>query len=257
MTRNIAIGPEEVWRTQPLPGFAAIIQRSPAEKKKAAVTLVTELTIVNPPLLPMLKWELSCIVKPIDNKKEFAFLSTYRSTTILNSGTTFYLIKDRGYFIDIENEDRPPVKTTSQGDLLTTGRGTCVMEMRLGELTHHVMLKECLHTPGTMLNLLSVRCMLQKGWDCNFKGVTATTGSHCTLSYQGEWLEDIPALENLFYIQVHFLHTAELTNETTIYKCLHGDSSNLGSLAYTYGSPWQRSHQILTTNGNQHFGWLS
>ena len=154
-----------------------------SREEKAAAHLVTEPTIVNSPLSPMLKQELFCIVKSINNEKEFMFLSTYRSATIIDSGTTSHLVKNRGYFINIENEDQPPAKITSQENLLTTGRGTCIVEMRLGQSTHHAILKECLHASSTMLNLLLVEHMLQKEWDCNFKDVTASTGSHCTLSY--------------------------------------------------------------------------
>ena len=79
--------------------------KKPNKEEKATV-VITEQTPVVPPPLPMLRRELSCVVKPmIDNEKEFTFLSGYRSATILDSSTTSHLIKDRGYFIDIEDED--------------------------------------------------------------------------------------------------------------------------------------------------------
>lgn len=69
----------------------------------------------------------------IDNEEELVFFSMHRSATILDSGTTSCLIKDRGCFIDIEDEDHPLVKTTSQGNLSTTGRGMCIVKIELGE----------------------------------------------------------------------------------------------------------------------------
>ena len=192
--------------------------KKPNKEETAAVVITEQTPVISPPF-PMLRRELSCIIKPmINNEKEFTFLSGYGSATILDSDTTSHLIKDRGYFIDKEDKDQLPVKTASRRDLLTTGRGTCIVEIELGGSTHCITLKDCLHAPGTMLNLLLVGRMLQKGWDCNFKGATTSTGSHCTLLYQGEQLGNVPASGNLFYLQVCFLYTTELTNKTTIYK---------------------------------------
>ena len=83
-------------------------------------------------------------------------------TTILDSGATSHLIKDRGYFIDFVKEDCPPVKTANQGMLRTSGCGSCVVEIALGKDTYCLVLKECLHAPGALLNLLSVGHMLNQ-----------------------------------------------------------------------------------------------
>lgn len=197
--------------------------------EKAAVAVVSDST----PSPPTLKRELSCTAIPmIDDENGYAFLSTHAFATILDSGTTSHLIKDRGYFTDFKDEDHPPVKTASQGDLLTTGRGTCIIEITLGNSTHQVILQDCLHAPSATLNLLSVGRMLQKGWDCNFKGSTTTMGPHCSLSFKGEHLGTVPLSGNLFYLQVRFLHPSELINRMTVYKeiCTH---ANTEMSAYT------------------------
>ena len=81
-------------------------------------------------------------------------------STILDSGATSHLIRDRGYFVDFATEDRPSVKTTNQETLSMLGRGTCIVELKLGKDTHRIVLKDCLHAPSALLNLLSVGCML-------------------------------------------------------------------------------------------------
>ena len=88
--------------------------------------------------------------------------------TILDSGVMSHLIKDRGYFVDCVIEDRLSVKTANQGTTFTLGHGTCIVELRLGQETHCVVLKDCLHASSALLNLLSVRCMLSWGWGCDF-----------------------------------------------------------------------------------------
>lgn len=55
--------------------------------------------------------------------------------------------------------------------LCTTGRGTCVADLILEGEKYRIMLDNCLHAPGALTNLLSVGCMLEKGWDYEFKGV--------------------------------------------------------------------------------------
>lgn len=109
------------------------VRNSRPKGEKAAVTVISDST----PSPPTLKCELFCAAIPmIDDENKYAFLSTHAFTTILDSGTTSHLIKDRGYFTDFKDEDHPPVKTMSQEDLLTTGRGTCVIEIALGNSTH-------------------------------------------------------------------------------------------------------------------------
>ena len=102
---------------------------------------------------------------------------------ILDSGATSHLIRDKGYFVDFATEDRPSVKTTNQETLSMLGRGTCIVELKLGKDTHRIVLKDCLHAPSALLNLLSVGHMLLQGWGCDFRGTTSSSGPSCQLSY--------------------------------------------------------------------------
>ena len=104
-------------------------------------------------------------------------------STILDFGATSHLIRDRGYFVDFATEDHLPVKTVNQGMLSMLGRGTCIVKLKLGKNTHRIVLKDCLHTPSALLNLLSVGHMLLQGWGCDFRGTTSSSGPSCQLSY--------------------------------------------------------------------------
>jgi hypothetical protein len=69
-----------------------------------------------------------------------------------------------------------------------------------------------------MLNLLSVGRMLQKGWDCDFKGSNSITGPCCRLSYQGAILGETPLSGNLCYLNIRFIHPDQLTLGTVLHK---------------------------------------
>ncbi|KIK81070.1 hypothetical protein PAXRUDRAFT_763362 [Paxillus rubicundulus Ve08.2h10] len=86
--------------------------------------------------------------------------------TILDSGTTSHLVMDHHYFLDFTIEDCPPVKTANHSQLTSTGCGTCIADVTIGGNKHHLTLKDCLHTPGALLNLLSVGRMLTKCYAC-------------------------------------------------------------------------------------------
>lgn len=145
-------------------------------------------------------------------------MTPHTFATTLDLGMTSHLIKDRGYFLDFMQEDRPPVKTANHGHLLTTGHRTCVVEITLGGSTYHITLKDCLHAPVGLLNLLSVQQMLQKGWDCDFMGSNANSGPRCCLSYHDEALGEIPMTGNLCYLNIHFLHPDKLSSGPKIHR---------------------------------------
>ena len=110
-------------------------------------------------------------------------------STLLNSGTTSHLITNQEYFINSQAEDNPGIQTANHGVLCTTGRGTRVADLILGGEKYWVTLHDCLHAPGMFTNLLSVRRMLKKGWDCEFKGSCNGKSAHCQFSYDSEVLQ--------------------------------------------------------------------
>ena len=206
----------------------AWIQNKKKEKGETAAAAVLPTATV--PTIPLLmtsslpstdhRCDLSCtgIIEDKPYSKLACLMTPHTFTTILDSGMTSHLIKDRGYFLDFTQEDRPPVKTANHGNLLTTGCRTCVVEITLGGLTYRVTLKDCLHALGGVLNLLSVGWVLQKGWDCDFKGSNANSGPHCCLSYHGEALGEIPMTRNLCYLNICFLHPDELSSGPKLHR---------------------------------------
>jgi hypothetical protein len=101
-------------------------------------------------------------------------------SVILDSGTTVTLVKDRSLFHTYSTEDPISVKTANHGILQTNGRGTCVAWLRIGGQRMRLRMSNCLHAPDALLNLISVSCMNQKGWDVNFlKWREASGCSHC------------------------------------------------------------------------------
>ena len=92
-----------------------------------------------------------------------------------------------------------------------------MVELTLGKDTHCLILKECLHTPGALLNLLLVGHMLNHSWGCEFKGGAAGSPL-CILSYCGEVLGTVPLMDILCYLPVHFLYLNDLTARPPPYK---------------------------------------
>ena len=131
-------------------------------------------------------------------------------STLLDSGTTSHLVTNQEYFIDFRTEDNPGVQTANHGMLCTTGRGTCVTDLILGGEKYQVILHDCLHAPNALTNLLSVERMLEKGWDCEFKGSRSGSLAQCQLSYNGEALGDISLMGNLCHVELHFIHPSKL-----------------------------------------------
>ena len=107
--------------------------------------------------------------------------------------------------MDFVTEDHPPVKTANQGTLSMLGCRTCIVELKLGKDTHRIILKDCLHAPSALLNLLSVSRMLLQGWGCDFRGTTSSSGPSCQLSYKGNVLGDLVMTNNLCYVPLHFI----------------------------------------------------
>ena len=159
--------------------------------------------------------ELSCaaITEPPDSVVNHSHSASFIST-LLNSGTTLHLVTGREYFLDFRMEDNPGVQTVNHGMLCTTGRGTCIAELILGSEKYRVTLHKCLHAPEALVNLLSVGHMLEKGWDCEFRGSCGGGTAHCQLSYNGEVLGSLPLVGNLCHVNLQFIHPNELVSRT-------------------------------------------
>jgi hypothetical protein len=123
-------------------------------------------------------------------------------STILDSGTTSNLIMDWSFFWTYSESSHVTVKTANHGSLPTSGQGTCVADLMLGNQTFRVMFTDCLHAPGAMINLLSIGHMLSKKWLCIFEHSPVW----CQLKYQGESLGEIPMTRNLYFLDLKFIY---------------------------------------------------
>lgn len=124
--------------------------------------------------------------------------------TILDSGTTVTLVKDRRFFHTYSTEDPVDVLMANHGVLQTTGRGTCVAWFTINGRRLRIRLSNCLHAPNALLNLLSVSGMNMKGWDVNFRASMI-----CELSYKGSPVGSIPATGKLYAPDFEFIPFTE------------------------------------------------
>lgn len=130
-----------------------------------------------------------------------AFASAAYST-ILDSGTTVTLVRDRKFFWSYSTADPVIVRTANHGSLSTSGRGDCLVGLNIGGKRYRVRLTNCLHAPDAMINLLSVGYMVDQGWGCNFVGAPA----RCDLSYREKLLGSLPLVNKLCFVDLEFLY---------------------------------------------------
>ena len=149
--------------------------------------------------------ELSCASLDIST------LHTPHLAALLDPGTTSHIITNQAHFINFTPEDHSPVKTANQGELSTFGQGTCIVDITIGGVEHHVTLQDCLYAPEAVFNLISVGCMLQRGWDCVFKGLLLPSGPYCKFLHKGQSLRQVPMVGNLCQLDMHFIPPARLS----------------------------------------------
>ncbi|KIJ21163.1 hypothetical protein PAXINDRAFT_6933 [Paxillus involutus ATCC 200175] len=141
--------------------------------------------------------DLSCVsIEPLDSgilSLELAAHVHSALSTILDSGTTTTLIWDRAHFWSFSQDSSPTVHTANHGFLATSSQGDCMAILTVSGVKRCIRFSNCLHAPDAMLNLLSVGWMLNKGWECNFKG----NPSHCDLVYRGHGLGSLPLSSSL------------------------------------------------------------
>jgi len=125
--------------------------------------------------------------------------------TILDSGTTVMLVKERCYFHTYSTADPINILTTNHGVLQTTGCGSCIAWLTIGKQCLHIHLSNCLHAPNALLNLLSVSCMNAKGWDINFR-----SNMTCELGYKGSLPSSIPATGKLYAPNLEFIPSSDV-----------------------------------------------
>jgi hypothetical protein len=201
-------------------GQAPWMKNKKKEKDVAAAVMTTTSTAPAPAPAPA----IAAVIMQVDltslyNDVSFASITEVVNdvscsvslpfSTILDSGTTVTLVKDRHSFHTYSTEDTVPVHTANYGVLNTTRRGMCIAWMTIGKKCLRVRLSNCLHAPNAMLNLLSISCMNAKGWDVNFK-----SNMTCELGYKGHLLGAIPATGKLYAVDLDFIPNTEALTDT-------------------------------------------
>ena len=92
--------------------------------------------------------------------------SVARSVWFLGSGASFHMTGDQDLFSDLEEKDLGVhIEMGDDGRYSATGIGTISFERESGK---PFILKEVLHVPGLMKNLISVAMLEDKGYDVVF-----------------------------------------------------------------------------------------
>jgi hypothetical protein len=83
--------------------------------------------------------------------------------SILDSGTSSHLLKDRDVFWTYEATQARSMRTANHGVLQTKASGDCLVRFTLKGVVTTVKLRDCLHAPSACINLLSVGRMTAVG----------------------------------------------------------------------------------------------
>ena len=175
-------------------------------------------------------------------------------STLLNLGTTSHLVTNWEYFINFQAKDNPGIQTANHGTLCTTGRGMCVTDLTLTGEKYRATLHNCLCTPGVLTKLLSVRCMLEEGWNREFKGSCNGKSARCQFSYDGKVLGDLPLIGNLCHMKLYFIHPSKLFSQSLVIQEISAVAKSTATLDLWHarmGHPGGKSvkHLPLVTTG--------
>jgi hypothetical protein len=88
--------------------------------------------------------------------------------TILDSGCTHHIIKDRSYFWTYHTSQAIPVKTANCGILETLAKGDVKVRLQCGSRSIVLVLRDCLHAPSAPINLISVGAMQERRMRIHF-----------------------------------------------------------------------------------------
>lgn len=126
-------------------------------------------------------------------------------STLIDSGATSHLIRDESYFWSYDRAQASDVKTANHGILRTHARGDCVALLRHEGKTTRLKLRDCLHAPDAIINLLSVGRLVSSNFGCNFVDSCAVLS--CPPSSGGPRVICGEALMNgrLFFVDLEFL----------------------------------------------------
>jgi hypothetical protein len=145
--------------------------------------------------------ELSCasINPELSNESALVSLALHSWSTLLDSSATSHLIKSRDFFWSYNTTAARDVKTANLGILKTQARGDCVAIFTYNGLATRVNLRNCLHAPDAVVNLLSVGRFVTVGVTCTFEG------GKVMLSVPSKIFGTGPMINRLFILDVEYV----------------------------------------------------
>jgi len=100
--------------------------------------------------------------------------SSSRVNTLLDSGSTHHIIRDKSLFSNYDMAGATSVGTANCGVLLALGSGDVALRLPIGERFVTLRLKGCLHAPDVPINLLSVGVLQSRRIAVRFEAGTSS-----------------------------------------------------------------------------------
>ena len=89
--------------------------------------------------------------------------ASFPYNSVLDSGCTHHIFRDRSLFWSYDATRATPVKTANCGFLPTLARGSVRFRVVSGQRSVVFVLNDCLHAPDAPINLISVGALTEKG----------------------------------------------------------------------------------------------
>jgi len=102
------------------------------------------------------------------NKESFLATMSTQFSTILNSGCTNHIIRDRHFFWTYHADESISIRTANCGSLAALGRGDVHVQFMVGDRKITWRLRNCLHAPEVPINLISVGALQESGMTISF-----------------------------------------------------------------------------------------
>ena len=111
-----------------------------------------------------------------------AFIATSPTSkklnTVLDSGSTHHIFRDRAAFHTYESAKELSVTTANCGSLVVLGMGIVTMAIHLSGCMVELTLQNCLHAPDVPVNLFSVGELQENGFRIHFEPGTISPYTH-------------------------------------------------------------------------------
>ncbi|KAF5379684.1 hypothetical protein D9615_005653 [Tricholomella constricta] len=156
-------------------------------------------TTVESPSLP----PYTDFVYATDSTALLSFSSRFNS--ILDSGCTVHIIRDREFFWSYDPSQAVTVGTANCGVLQTLGKGEVRFKTILNDKEVIYRLRECLHAPSAPINLLSVGCMTELGTRLSFEQNSTTIHFPASTTRSSGHVLDATVIRRLSFLSCNFI----------------------------------------------------